>query len=198
MFYKNKTRQKQLLRMESASFSVLTKQHSPSSFCHLKFHTQCHLDFLEMKQKVGLTQHTYRKLEIYVFQGETRYNGIILMLFYCIDNIRMFINATLRHLRFRFVYLFPLFSRNLQKRKFITLLYQKIWLYIDLLVFHHLPKQSVVQGTTFVLQKSADPRQILLSAISARTGVEEVCRYRLHHPSSLNGEKLCIQTFFFG
>ncbi|WVZ65883.1 hypothetical protein U9M48_015174, partial [Paspalum notatum var. saurae] len=30
------------------------------------------------------------------------------------------------------------------------------------------------KGTTFVLQKSADPRQILLSAISARTGVEEV------------------------
>ncbi|KQK16341.1 hypothetical protein BRADI_1g28310v3 [Brachypodium distachyon] len=30
------------------------------------------------------------------------------------------------------------------------------------------------KGTTFVLQKSADPRQMLLSAISARTGVKEV------------------------
>ncbi|CAD6223821.1 unnamed protein product [Miscanthus lutarioriparius] len=58
--------------MESAYFSVLTEQHSPSSFCHLKFHTQCHLDFLEMKLRVGLTQHTYPTLGSYVFQGETR------------------------------------------------------------------------------------------------------------------------------
>lgn len=31
-----------------------------------------------------------------------------------------------------------------------------------------------MQGTTFVLQKSVDPRQMLLSAISAGTGVKEV------------------------
>jgi len=43
-----------------------------------------------------------------------------------------------------------------------------------------------VQGTTFVLQKSADPRQILLSAISARTGVEEVINDFI---SSQNGTK---------
>jgi hypothetical protein len=100
VFYENKTRQKQLLRMESAYFSVLTEQHSPSSFCHLKFHTQCHLDFLEMKLRVGLTQHTYPTLGTYVFQGETRYDDIILMLFYYLDNIGMFINAALKHLRF--------------------------------------------------------------------------------------------------
>jgi len=100
VFYENKTRQKQLLRMESAYFSVLTEQHSPSSFFHLKFHTQCHLDFLEMKLRVGLTQHTYPTLGTYVFQGETRYDDIILMLFYYLDNIGMFINAALKHLRF--------------------------------------------------------------------------------------------------
>ncbi|XP_066390756.1 probable plastid-lipid-associated protein 12, chloroplastic isoform X3 [Miscanthus floridulus] len=43
-----------------------------------------------------------------------------------------------------------------------------------------------VEGTTFVLQKSADPRQILLSAISARTGVEEVINDFI---SSQNGTK---------
>lgn len=42
------------------------------------------------------------------------------------------------------------------------------------------------KGTTFVLQKSADPRQILLSAISARTGVEEVINDFI---SSQNGTK---------
>jgi hypothetical protein len=106
VFYENKTRQKQLLRMEIAYFSVLTEQHSPSSFCHLKSRTQCHLDFLEMKLRVGLTQHTYPTLGTYVFQGETRYDDIILMLFYYLDNIRMFINAAFKHLRFRFVCIF--------------------------------------------------------------------------------------------
>lgn len=33
---------------------------------------------------------------------------------------------------------------------------------------------SVVQGTTFVLQKKSDPRQKLLAAISTGTGVTEV------------------------
>ena len=33
---------------------------------------------------------------------------------------------------------------------------------------------SVVQGTTFVLQKKTDPRQKLLAAISTGTGVREV------------------------
>ncbi|XP_066399946.1 probable plastid-lipid-associated protein 12, chloroplastic isoform X2 [Miscanthus floridulus] len=42
------------------------------------------------------------------------------------------------------------------------------------------------KGTTFVLQKSAEPRQILLSAISARTGVEEVINDFI---SSQNGTK---------
>lgn len=71
-FFK-KFRQKQLSKMESAFFSVLTEQHSPSNFCHLRFHTQCHSGFLEMKQRVGLTLHTYLVLGTYVFQGETRY-----------------------------------------------------------------------------------------------------------------------------
>jgi hypothetical protein len=81
VFCENKTRQKQLLRMESAYFSVLTEQHLPSSFCHLKFHTQCHLDFLEMKLMVGLTQRTCPTLGTYEFQGETRYDDIILIYF---------------------------------------------------------------------------------------------------------------------
>lgn len=43
------------------------------------------------------------------------------------------------------------------------------------------------KGTTFVLQKSADPRQILLSAISAGTGIEEVID---DFTASQNGAKI--------
>jgi len=70
------------------------------------YYAQCHLDFLEMKLRVGLTQHTYPTLGTYVFQGETRYDDIILMLFYYLNNIGMFRNAALKHLRFQFVCIF--------------------------------------------------------------------------------------------
>ena len=141
--------------MESAFFSVLTEQHSPSNFCHSKFHTQCHLGFLEMKQRVGLTQRTYPMLGTYVFQGETRYNYTTLMLFYYWQHRGVFIHLPeVMNLRFPCLYF---------------------------IVF---PKQSVVQGTTFVLQKSPDARQILLSTISAGTGVEEVHHCKLHYPLS--------------
>lgn len=75
--------------MGNAFFFVLIEQHSPSNFCHSKFHTQCRLGFLEMKQRVGLTQHTYPVLGTYVFQGETRYNQITSMLFYFLDDVRV-------------------------------------------------------------------------------------------------------------
>jgi hypothetical protein len=63
------------------------------------------------------------------------------------------------------------------------------------LYFIVFPKQSVVQGTTFVLQKSADARQMLLSTISAGTGVEEVCHCILHHPLSYQMKKGLCTTF---
>jgi hypothetical protein len=55
-----------------------------------------------------------------------------------------------------------------------------------------------VQGTTFVLQKSADPRQILLSTISAKTGVEEVCDLQLASSIvTLNGENYVYKLSFW-
>ena len=72
-FVTQNIRQKQLSKMGSAFSSVLTEQHSPSSSYHLRFHIRCHSGFLEMKQRVGLTLHTYLAVGTYVFQGETRY-----------------------------------------------------------------------------------------------------------------------------
>ena len=72
-FVTQNIRQKQLSKMGSAFSSVLTEQHSPSSSCHLRFHIRCHSGFLETKQRVGLTLHTYLMVGTYVFQGETRY-----------------------------------------------------------------------------------------------------------------------------
>ncbi|KAL6911546.1 hypothetical protein ACP4OV_000351 [Aristida adscensionis] len=54
--------------------------------------------------------------------------------------------------------------------------------------FQH--KLQKVQGTTFVLQKSADPRQNLLSAISAGTGVEKVID---DFTSSKNGAEIDLK-----
>jgi hypothetical protein len=72
-FLTQNIRQKQLSKMGSAFSSVLTERHSPSSSCHLRCRIRCHLGFLEMKQRVGLTLHTYLVVGTYVFQGETRY-----------------------------------------------------------------------------------------------------------------------------
>ena len=45
---------------------------------------------------------------------------------------------------------------------------------IDKLLLRKSRNVSVVQGTTFVLQKKTDPRQKLLAAISTGTGLREV------------------------
>ena len=45
---------------------------------------------------------------------------------------------------------------------------------IDKLLLRKSRNVSVVQGTTFVLQKKTDPRQKLLATISTGTGVREV------------------------
>lgn len=58
-------------------------------------------------------------------------------------------------------------------------------------------KQPVVQGTTFVLQKSVDPRQMLLSAISAGTGVKEVLYYSLDCPLWQQLEKVICTIYLF-
>jgi hypothetical protein len=159
-------RQKQLLKMGNAFSSVLTEQHSPSSSCHLRCHIRCHSGFLEMKQRVGLTLHTYLVVGTYVFQGETRY-------------ILNYLHVTLQP----WIYCFELCNQSLSFVWICNGIYVKP-LFIETcgfsqtyLYFISFLKQHVVQGTTFVLQKSADPRQMLLSAISAGTGVKEVCYY---------------------